>query len=429
MMALPGCGVNNMKVARKKHGETKATVYRCLNGSPADNISRVVELMGGIDTIFGIDDIVVIKPNVQWWNQGAPNLVAVDRFIGMIMDRRGGFHGEVVIAENNHRGDKPWQSAGWSRSFERNADLPGVLNYNQLAERLKKKFGERFSVCHWIDIGAGTKRVHSPADGTGYVLCDGTGGVPLLSVSNGLTSEKHREVLMSYPIFKTDKGTVIDFKNGLWSRGSYTGQPFKFVNCAALNHHSSYCGPTSAMKNYLGVSDLSGGPEPAENGKLTGKYYNFHSFPFDKWAKGPVPGMLGLEIGTFFDTIRKPDLNITTAEWVGLSTRTEPPVAHTSAVCVSSDPVALDYHSAKYILYPNSRNHLHNPEYAKGPFQQDLVTCGQTAGYVFDEQYVDIQSFDLSGMRFQNDDELVVSADITWGSDVKSLVKYVLGRL
>jgi hypothetical protein len=428
MLSMPGCTKPKNVVYRKNLMQKKATIYRSINGSPAENISQVMDLMGGIEHVFGHDDIVVIKPNIQWWNQGAPNIAALETFISMIMDRPGGFRGEVVIAENNHRGAKPWNNAGWSTSFERNSDLPGILNYNQLAEGLKKKYGDRFSVCHWIDINVGAKRIFSPADGVGYVLCDGTGGVPLLSASNGLANEKRRDVIMSYPIFETDKGTVVDLKNGIWSKGSYTGQPLKFINLAALNHHSFYCGPTSAIKNFLGVSDLSGGPDPAENGRLTDNYYNFHSFPFDKWSKGPVPGMLGLEIGTFLNTIRKPDLHITTAEWIGLSTRTEPPVAHTRTICASTDPVALDYHSAKYILYPNSHIRLHDPEYTKGPFHADLLKCAQIAGCIFDEHSVDIQSFDLSKMKLQKDSELAVIGKTVWGSDVKSIFKYLVTR-
>jgi hypothetical protein len=42
---------------------------------------------------------VVIKPNVQWWNQGAPNLLALKTFVDMIMDRPGGFSGEVIILQ------------------------------------------------------------------------------------------------------------------------------------------------------------------------------------------------------------------------------------------------------------------------------------------------------------------------------------------
>jgi len=429
MLSLSGCTGKEALPRRKTFTQKKVTLYRSVHGAPSDNISKVMEMMGGMEKIFGAGDIIVIKPNIQWWNQGAPNIACVNAFISMIMERSGGFRGEVVIAENNHRGAQPWNEAGWTQSFERNSDSPGIRNYNQLADHLKKNYGDRFSVCHWIDIDAGGKRVYSPADGPGYVICDGTGGVPLLSISNGLKDEKRREVIMSYPIFQTDKGTIIDLKNGIWSKGSYTRQPLKFVNFAALNHHSFYCGPTSAMKNFLGVCDLSGGPDPHNNGKLTNGYYNFHSFPFDKWSKGPVQGMLGLEIGMFLHTIRKPDLNITTAEWVGISTRTEPPVVRTRAVCTCTDPIALDYHTAKYILYPNSHIRVHDSDFTGGPFYHDLQKCSEQSGCILDEQYVDIQSFDHSTARLQKDDELVVIGEKIWGNDIKSLFKYCVTRL
>ena len=84
-------------------GTIEATVYRALNGGPADNLRKVIDLIGGIKAIVGRYDVVVIKPNVQWWNQGAPNLAALKTFVDLIMDRPGGFKGEVVVAENCHR--------------------------------------------------------------------------------------------------------------------------------------------------------------------------------------------------------------------------------------------------------------------------------------------------------------------------------------
>ncbi len=308
-------------VAVPRTGKVEGTVYRALNGGPAVNLQKVIDLIGGIEVIIGADDIVVIKPNVQWWNQGAPNLAALKKFVDLIMDRPGGFKGEVVVAENCHRGPTPWDStsSGWAQPFERNSDLKGVNNFIDLCDLLKKRYGSRFSVSHWIDVDAGGKRVYSPEDGLGYVYCDGTGGVPLIALDNGATGADRRSVIMSYPIFKTDRGTIVDFKNGIWEKGAYTGQPVKFINFAALNHHSGYCGVTSAIKNYMGISDISGGADPKNGGRLTGDYFNFHSFPFNKWSPGPEPGMLGAEIAVFMKTIRKADLNITTAEWIGLS--------------------------------------------------------------------------------------------------------------
>jgi hypothetical protein len=98
---------------------------------------------------------------------------------------------------------------------------------------LKAKYGERFSTVHWIDVKAGGRRVFGPQDGSGYVYCDGTGGVPLLKFENGCEGKDHRAVIMTYPIFETDRGTVVDFKNGDWEKGAYTGRPMKFVNFAA----------------------------------------------------------------------------------------------------------------------------------------------------------------------------------------------------
>ena len=140
---------------------------------------------------------------------------------------------------------------------------------------MKKKYHDNFSICHLIDVDAGNQRVFSPEDGTGYVYCDGTGGVPLISMDNGARGDDFREVIMTYPIFKTDKGTLVDFKNGIWEKGVYTDQPLKFINFAALNHHSTYCGATSSIKNYLGISDISGGSDPHKNGKLTEKFISY----------------------------------------------------------------------------------------------------------------------------------------------------------
>ena len=414
-------------VAVPRTGKVEGTVYRALNGGPAVNLQKVIDLIGGIEGIIGADDIVVIKPNVQWWNQGAPNLAALKTFVDLIMNRPGGFKGEVVVAENCHRGPTPWDStsSGWAHPFEINSDLKGVNNLIDLCDQLKKRYGSRFSVSHWIDVDAGGKRVYSPDDGLGYVYCDGTGGVPLIALDNGATGADRRSVIMSYPIFKTDRGTIVDFKNGIWEKGAYTGQPVKFINFSALNHHSGYCGGTSAIKNYLGISDISGGADPKNGGRLTGDYFNFHSFPFNKWSPGPEPGMLGAEIAVFMNTIRKADLNITTAEWIGLSSRTEPPISRTRAVLASKDPVALDYHATKYVLFPNSQIPVHNPDNLKGPLYHVLKRCADQSGFIFDETHVAVKSYDFQKQSMQDDRNLVVSGKMRWGYEPKTLMKYM----
>jgi hypothetical protein len=415
--------------ARRGSAGPRATVFRAVNGSPGENLEKVLELMGGAGAIFGEDDIVILKPNLQWTDQGAPNIAAMDRLVALIMDRPGGFRGEVVLAENTHRGPRPWQHTGWAVPFVRNADLPGIRSYNDLAAALKSRYGGRFSVCHLVDVASGGRRVHGPADGPGYVICDGTGGVPLLALDNGLAGPKRREVVMSYPILRTDRGTLVDYRFGVWDNGGYAGRPVKLVNCAALNHHSVYCGITGAVKNFLGVSDLSGGPDPSVGGKLSGAYGNFHSFPFSGDAKGPAPGMLGAEVGHFLKTVRRPALNVTTAEWCGLVDRRELPAARTRAVAASADPVALDVHTAKHILFANSGIPLHDPTDARSPTAEDLRQCAWAAGYCGDESLIEVRSFDLGAGRLKDRGELDVRGERTWGSNPRALLKYALLRV
>ena len=99
-------------------------------------MAKIVDLLGGIEEIVGTDDIVVIKPNGQWWNQGVPNLLALKTFVDLIMNRPAGFIGEVVLAENCHRGSAPWKHAGWANQFSRNSDLKQTKNFNDLSKNL-----------------------------------------------------------------------------------------------------------------------------------------------------------------------------------------------------------------------------------------------------------------------------------------------------
>ncbi len=407
----------------------RAVVYRALNGKPDQNIFKVIELMGGIDQFVGVNDVVAIKPNVQWWNHGVPNLSAVKMLVDIIFNRSGGFDGEVVIFENVHRGNLPWKHAGWARNFDHNSDIEEIKNYNDLCGHLKDKYGDCFSTIHLINRKDGGKRVYSPSEGAGYVYCDGTGGQPLLSMDNGSNNDHFRRVIMTYPIFKTDNGTVVDFKNGVWESDEYSKKKqVRFINIAGINHHSTWCGISSTIKNYLGVCDLSGGPDPDQDGKLIDDCYNFHSFAFDKWAPGPEKGMIGAEIGVFMEKIRRADLNIVTAEWVGLADRTVPPVSHTRCVAASTDPVALDYHCSKYILHSNSKIMFHDPDNLDSPTHQYVKTCSDHGGGIFNENYVRLVAFDHNINLVQKGSEAAIIGDIYWGNNIKYIFKFLLMR-
>ncbi len=87
-----------------------------------------------------------------------------------------------------------------------------------------------------------------------------------------------------------------------------------------------------------------------------------------------------------------------------------------------------NYHSAKYILFPNSELDIHNPDNPKGPLYHYLVKCSATKAGVIDGREVEVRSFDFRTNRFQRVEELVVIGRKTWGNRGKPILKYLFLR-
>lgn len=374
----------------------RSTIYEAKNGTPEQNMAKVIEMMGGINRFIGTDDIVVLKPNAQWWNQGMTNTNTMKGFMELVLGIPG-FKGEIIIAENHHHYSlrNACNIRGWTTQH-RNGDF----NYNELIDYFQNKGYNNITKYHWVNAGLHFeekilknrllrpiketvktifnwyrgKIVRGPEEGDGYVWTD---------IEYSYDGKKTK---MTYPIFTSKSSNIIiDFKNGAWEDGAYTDQPVKFVNFAILNHHSAFAGVTSSVKNYLGIVDLTCGYK----GARPEGYVNFHYMG--------IPGMGGA-IGTFMNTIRKADLNIVTAEWVGFGSRIDTKLAaRTNTIIASIDPVALDYYGAKYILYPlgGPVAVLNNPDNQGGPFRKYLeLCCSQDIG-TLDEKRMKIHKFDF----------------------------------
>jgi hypothetical protein len=364
-------------------------IYICKNGTPQQNVAKVIEMMGGIEKFIGKNDIVILKPNCQWWNQGRTNLAAMKGFIDLVLNIPE-FQGEIIIAENHHFMDESLPEGekdnirGWTHLSKINGDIDGVNhNLNTLIELYHKKGYKNVTKFHWRD--GGPKRnlwgngqnggiVSSPAEGDGYIWSD------IDYIFDGFWGFKKWKVKMSYPVFTSKySGITIDFKNGAFLRdgkgsGKYLpDKPVKFINFAVLNTHGGDTGITSAIKNYMGITDLSCGgwglkPEGYANVHACGgKHYEY--------AKaGPL--------AYFMKTIRKADLNIVTAEWVGWGSRTDITKAtRLRTILASTDPIALDYYGAKYLVYPLSKNkEHHDPDNPKSPIRKFLDLALKTLG-------------------------------------------------
>jgi hypothetical protein len=89
--------------------------------------------------------------------------------------------------------------------------------------------------------------------------------------------------------------------------------------------------------------------------------------------------------------------------------------------------VALDYHSGKYLLFPNSKSAIHDPDNAKSPLRQYLAACAEKSGCVLDESRVNIFSYDIGSNEIRSDN-LVINGEMEWGRDPKSILKHIYLR-
>ena len=364
-------------------------VFWVKNGNPAQNVAKIMELMGGIEKFIGKNDIIVLKPNAQWWNQGRTNLWAMKGFIDLVLAIPS-FAGEIIIAENHHFMDASQPKGeednirGWVKISEINGGIQGkqhslnslIALYNDSGmQNVSKAFLRDGGPKHPVwGNGQDGGIVEGPLDGDGYVWTDND------YVFKGFFGLKRWKVKMTYPIFTSRfSGITVDLKNGAYLRdakgdGSYLEDKLvKLINFAVLNDHGEDTGITSSIKNLMGITDLScgywgKGPEGYSGVHACGD----HHFQYAK--AGPL--------GHFMKTIRKPDLNIVTAEWVGWGDRTDVSKAtRMKSILTSTDPIALDYCGAKYLVLPLSNNNKHhNPDNRKSSIHKFLNLAQQTSG-------------------------------------------------
>jgi len=100
----------------------------------------------------------------------------------------------------------------------------------------------------------------------------------------------------------------------------------------------------------------------------------------------------------------------------------------TRTILASTDPVALDLHATKNLLYANSKIPVHNPEDENGPLNQYLTKCAACCGGVLDHKYIDVHSYDCRENAVQSGDAVSVIGKKVWGSNLKTLAKYAVFR-
>jgi hypothetical protein len=403
LLYLPSVvGCNNGGDNRPAPAPTPATIHKAAGGDPRMMVSRLLESLGGISSLVGQEDIVILKPNSQWWHQGMTNTDVMAAFVEQVLAIPG-FGGEIIIADN-HQSTEP-NSRAWTTE-----DRNGRFNYNELVRYFNDLGFANVSKYHWHPAGpnptplqmdgSGNSVVRHPSEGDGYIWPEDLHYV----------CPHGNKCLLAYPVFTSAySGVTVDLKNGAFKDGDYTGQPVRFINFAALNHHSRYAGVTASVKNYMGVVDMScgyPGPEPAGCYNthhigasalfkfLTDHRRSLSDLPYF-WDVYLHPSVFrfrytGGVLGRFMARVRRADLNIITAVRIGWGARTDPAMAaRTDTIVASTDPVALDFWAAANLLLPATvaagaaaEKYLvaNDPTVPDGPFRCFLEECRRELG-------------------------------------------------
>ncbi len=321
-----------LSIESKNASTFPASDIYVLNGQTIAHISNLINLMSLNDLFFykssvvgeiqgpkgliACDDVVLLKINSQWDERGGTNTDLLNELILAIVDHPDGFIGEIIVADNG-------QGFGSMDYTKNNAE-----NNSQSTQVVVDMFLSMYNIStySWDDIRSKSVEEYSEGDMTdGYIVYD--------------TADPETGIYVSYPKFKTEFGTAISFKHGIWNGTGYEKR-LKVINLPVLKSHSNY-GVTASVKNYMGVQTevLNGG---LANGHRT-------------IATGGM-GTLMLECGL-------PTLNIIDAIWVNANPSPDlycgPSTSYWMATRVNIliaglDPVALDYWAAKYVLVPTA---------------------------------------------------------------------------
>ena len=228
-----------------------------VNGTNGDErgITALIDLMGkhglpfyqseistrnqGPAGLFNANDTIIIKVNGQWNERGGTNTDLIKSILEAIVRHPDRFNGEIIIADNGQGTGRGATGSGGSFTWPDN----NAMDTSQSIQKVVNSLccSSNISTYLWDNIAF--KRVSEYSDG------DEEDGYVIDMVSNPRTG-----VMVSYPKFKTEFGTFISFKEGVWNPDtkSYYSSRLKIINMPTLKSHSSF-GATCCTKHYMGV--------------------------------------------------------------------------------------------------------------------------------------------------------------------------------
>jgi hypothetical protein len=386
-----------LPATRRAHAETVSTIYHAYSsslpspnpggampagGTPALNVAKVFDLAyGGIQNFIGQNDIVLLRPNLQWNQNGYTNTDIAKAMTDLILNRPGGFSGEIIYVENTYRATPdsyPLAETGWHAS---NKSSNGPYNWFELVQYYidnaasypngihtdptTGKINVSFMFLDQVNNRTLGSAAPIPSQYYGTVFHRASGTIdgtvnPFLRLKNNMAAQTTNGLFTrSDLVYSLAAGARPGFSptyvynprfcvfksrhSGLYispfeayptawdpATETFTAFPVKFINMTTLNHHSNYAGVTSVVKGYMAITEATSYPHTAGS---------FH----------PVGGTFGW----LMNKITSAHLHMVCAERVGTTNRQMGAGApYARSIAISTDPIALDLYAGKYILYP-----------------------------------------------------------------------------
>jgi len=355
-LALPLLGSFGVQEAAAELAGPKSQVFR-VNGCPTHDeklrhvgIDALLHLlsmngtefyktsrrgpMNGPNGLIAADDVVVLKVNTQWKCRGGTNTDMLRGLIHRILGHPDGFKGEVVIFENGQ--GRPAAFDG----IHSDANMAEYKPFPELNDKVMVNAEQQdvTTIDYLVKTVFSGKRVSA-------FLMDPFRNVwiaPDDHATNGYRRVGAKgTACVSYPCFTTARGNRIELKEGLWTGSGYA-QNMKLIHCAVLKDHSGDIGMTGALKIVYGTLSMS-------DGTSARRHYED----------------LGSQCARMWTDVRAADLCILDCIWVSYGSMTAvgqhvsgcigyPPsiTSRQNILLAGHDPLALDYHASKHILFP-----------------------------------------------------------------------------
>ena len=306
--------------------------------------------------IVGSDNIVVIKGNFQWTSRNTTSTDRIKGIICQILQHPDGFTGEIIVCDNT-------QNYGIDQD-DNNSEDP-EQSIVDVVNTFSSK-GYPVSLRDWSNVWDVVVEEYSADD-----------------YNEGFVYES--ETKISYPKFTSPFGNQnISLRYGIWdsNSSSYDLDRLCLINFPVLKAHS-WSGATIAIKNWVGVLTTAYADE-----RYGGSTAMHSDYIFGQYA------LVAKVMGVTF-----PKLTIVDADWTNTASNTNlNDLVHTKMLLGSTDPCAVSWFAAKYILTPIAVDPYNtDPDLQGSNYKNNLeswTNCLRDSGFACTKDSLEISVYD-----------------------------------